>query len=139
MHASTDALVNSVADQTEAEAAEARGLAPHNRFFMNDRRIRAMLEHALRGLDDSEAKCAVPVIRCGAAFGGPSTQHMRNGTSPIGTLAPVQYCNVCSNPVNCTVPFWVARGRYIVQVDMCGTCADEYVLIGAVPQADASE
>ena len=139
LHATTDPSINALADQIESERDEAKRLAPHNRFFLSDPRIKPMLHHALAGLDANEAKGAVPVIRCGSAFGGPSTEHTRNGTSPITSRAPVQYCNVCGAYISSAVPFWVARGQYVVQIDMCGLCADEYVSRGAVAQTSTPE
>lgn len=44
MHASTDTLVNQMTDQLDAETAEARRLAPYNRFMRSDPVIGPMIK-----------------------------------------------------------------------------------------------
>jgi hypothetical protein len=134
MHRTTDPTVNALADQLEAERREARSLAPYNRFFLNDPRLTPILEHALRGLDEHVAEGPVPIIWCPMGLAAPSREYTRDESTPISSAAPVRYCNVCWKPTRLTVPFWVARGQYIVQVDACDSCSLDLMDKGAIPE-----
>ena len=140
MHASTDTQVNSMTDQLEAETAEARRLAPHNRFMRAHPVIGPMITAAYTRLDgERKADGTVPIIRARDALSAHTTELTRTGTEPIASRACVRYCDVCNNAQAILVPFWVAFGQYIVQIEMCGACADQYIFEhGATPQA-ASE
>ena len=140
MHASTDTLVNAMTDQLEAETAEARRLAPHNRFMRAHPVIGPMITDAVTHLDgEIEAHGTVPIIRARDALSAHTTELTRTGTVPIASRACVRYCDVCRNAQAILVPFWVAFGFYIVQIEMCGACADQYIFEhGATPQT-ASE
>ncbi|TFC06749.1 hypothetical protein [Cryobacterium mannosilyticum] len=142
MHDSTDTLANAMTDQLEAEIAEARRLAPHNRFMRAHPVIGPMIIDAVTHLDGGRVANGdnpVPIIRARDALSAHTSELTRTGTVPIASRACVRYCDVCNNAQAILVPFWVAFGQYIVQIELCGECADSHICdYGASPQA-ASE
>ncbi|TFC84490.1 hypothetical protein [Cryobacterium sp. TMT3-29-2] len=139
MHDSTDTSVNAMTDQLEAEVDEARRLAPHNRFMRAHPGIGPMIIDAVTHLDgrqEANGDNPVPIVRARDALSAHTSELTRTGTVPIASRACVRYCDVCNNAQAILVPFWVAFGQYIVQIEMCGLCADYFVFnYGASPQA----
>ena len=140
LHASIDASsrTSPEADQFMAGFQEARRLAPpENSVLRLNPNIQACIRTALSSLDrDIEVQGTVPVIRLRALFAEDgSAEHTRHGSDPITDSLPVRYCNACHKSTGRTVPFWLACGPNVVQIDMCGGCADRYILEEmAVPQ-----
>lgn len=144
-HAALDAaarIPSPEVDQYDAEWAQARRLAPReNSILRSNPKIQAAIHLALTHIDrDAEpATGPVPVIRPKPFLTDGSTEHTRNGTHPIEDRVPIRDCAACFEKTSTTLPFWLPAGRNIVQIDMCGSCADHFVLdVGAKTQT-ASE
>ena len=137
IHAAIDRLSrsNPALDQYEAECREARRLAPHNRFLRKNPNIDAAIRIAMRSVDrDLEAQGPVPVIRLRPAPSEGAAEHTRVGRKPVADRYPQRYCLACNKPTSQTVPFWYHCGPNVLQIDMCGGCADRCIFQGAVPQ-----
>lgn len=140
MYATDDPGIRALADQEEAELHEARRLAPHNRFMLSDSRTSAFLDCVLKYRDPDAPLAEGPApILWSAGLGSRSVEVERIGSKPFDSRLPVRHCNACNEGMIRSVPFWVARAHYVVQVELCGTCAQEFVLLGAVPQVDRPE
>lgn len=137
--ADLDAGLTAHVDQMEAAASLARRLAPHNRQFFDDPRLRDAMTLALGRLPDSadlDGFGLVPVLCWRGDSGDDSTIYERHGTQPITSTRPIEWCSSCRDSISSSalVPFWVARGELIVQLDLCSPCATERIFAGAVPQ-----
>jgi hypothetical protein len=124
-----------VVDQMEAEVAGAIRAAPRNRFMRDDPWLAYRIADAITHLDHQVDVGVVPVIRLRAAASDKSIAHPRNGQHPLISTVPVRYCNKCGDPHPTLVPFWVAFAQFVVQIELCGTCADVAITDhGATPQ-----
>lgn len=130
MESSTDTVTNFLADQIEAECAEARRLAPHNRFMRSHSLLGPRLDYALRHLEQDtidgaeRAEGSVPVVQI--RHDG-YRAHTRVGSQPI-KAAVVGRCAICNTAQAGLAPFWLALGQYVAQIDTCGLCTDGLVL-----------
>lgn len=105
-----------------------------------DPTIQDLIRYALERRAGEHVETVAPVVRfeptgmCVA-----SHEHERHGDRPITDRYPVVYCNLCGQAVAgmAATPFWYPAGRVIVQIDMCGDCADDYIFNrGHVPQIE---
>jgi len=137
--ADLDPGVTAHVDQMEAAASLARRLAPHNRQFFDDPRLRDAMTLTLGRIADSadlDQFGPVPVLCWRGDSGDDSTVYERHDTRPIKSTRPIEWCSACHETANSStlMPFWIARGELIVQLDLCSPCATDRIFAGAVPQ-----
>ena len=123
------------ADALEAECRDALTLAPHNRHMRAHDWLSSCITGAVARLrGDSAANGVVPIIRA-KGTDAPTSERTRHGNAPLRQAGVVSCCLSCSQSSGALIPFWVAMGQYVVQLDLCGSCADEQIMtFGAVPQ-----
>lgn len=123
------------ADAFDAECRDALTLAPHNRHMRDHYWLGSCVTGAVARLDDdSAANGVVPIIRA-RGTDAPTWERTRHGNAPLRQAGVVSNCLSCNQSSAALVPFWVAMGQYVVQVDLCGPCAKEQIMtLGAVPQ-----
>lgn len=134
LHAAIAARNSPEADQMDAEALHARQVAPHNQPMRDPETvIGQQIRKTLARRSDVRAPGPAPVIRC-RNDGGETSERERHSNNPLPQAQTVAWCITCNESSACLVPFWVAVGRFIVQVDLCPVCTVSAIDSGAVPQ-----
>ncbi|MBH0053767.1 hypothetical protein I6E74_06225 [Salinibacterium sp. SWN139] len=100
----------------------------------------ARIADAMTHLDGDLAINPVPIVRCRNLRFDSAHERDRKDQSPLARASVIENCVKCNVSTNAAlVPFWVAFGQYIVQVDLCGSCAEIAIFEhGAVLQVATS-
>ncbi|MET4781862.1 hypothetical protein [Glaciihabitans sp. UYNi722] len=145
-HARLDAQASPLADQFDAEWAEvvrARLVAPRENKFLRDiDEIREVLRigYASRDRNVEATTGPIPVIRLRPFFHTDgSVEYERAGSDPISNDAPIRYCHACDEKTPNSLPFWIAYGACVIQLDFCDKCAEYYLELGAKAQLGLPE
>lgn len=122
------------ADQLVAEVDEARRLAPPENDFLRDE-LATVVHRALVSMDESHDFEGTAPVLVASPFGysPSSTERTRRGSAPV-IRGAVCACHGCGQSRAGSVPFWLALGRHILQIDLCGSCSVGAIDRGAKPQ-----